>query len=60
MLPTPALDAALAARVQRRARSALREHGLTPAERVVPTLLLAAGLFYLGASIERLVAIFGG
>lgn len=59
-LPAPAIDPAFAARVQRRARAALRDRGLLPRERAVPALLLGAGLFYTAASIELMIRIFVG
>jgi hypothetical protein len=59
-LPAPAIDPAFSERVQRRARSALRDRGLLPRERAVPALLLVAGAFYAAASVDLMIRVFGG
>lgn len=58
-LPAPPIDPAFSARVQRRARSALRDRGLLPGERAVPALMLIAGIAYTAVSIDLMIRIFG-
>ncbi len=59
-LPAPSIDPAFAARVQRRARVAMGDRGLLPAETAVPVLLMLAGIFYAAVSFERMLHIFVG
>jgi hypothetical protein len=60
-LPAPPIDPAFSARLQRRARSALRERDVLHwAEAGVPALLLLAGLFYVASSLVLMVRIFVG
>jgi hypothetical protein len=58
-LPAPPIDPAFAARVQRRARAAMHDRGLLPSERIVPALLIVAGIFYTVTSFQLMLTIFG-
>lgn len=59
-LPAPAIDPALAAKVHRRARGALRDRGSVVRldDAVVPALLLLAGIAYTVTSFELMLRIF--